>query len=280
MTLTGIDIQTTYSHFSSVYSLSEVNKTLPSSQNIGAVWNTGINYLKGTITGWPFAKENASFAIQRYSQRGTQLKGNALSSYLELIELQNPSLTVHREFFISTFHYSYSDETITRLLDTYLKDIPKKEGSQFISIPIAVSGHITHLLIQVSSYRKEDGGECKKAIVEFFDPKGLASNHKNNVISGTSIQQMIGQIEQILTNKGYTITRYEHRIAYQNDIHNCGVFVGWHLKERALENQDPIQIAEIHSQTRASIERIRKLQIGELKRNSICSFTCSDPCQL
>jgi hypothetical protein len=183
-------------------------------------------------------------AIDYYQTPGKQLDGKP--TYIYLTELiSNKSLdkdvTIITELFISRNHYNYSKEVIIKTLNQKIIE----SNTKFISIPLALPGHITHLLIELE---KDKDGNTTGGVIEFFDSFGKPIEHPDNRIGMTSFATIAKDVCFILSEKHNcaleNFSLVDHKMQIQQDFHSCGVFVGEHFRLRLVENKSPAEVMD------------------------------------
>lgn len=278
-------------HLSVAQTLPQVNQTsdVPNSSRIGKgfttdlskriemFWNTCVELWKG----FDFVKQVSEVfnpskidsdqqrAIICHKRKGYQLRGNATLTYMNrLIETlgMTEQVKVVQSLFAGGNHYDLPINEIKSLLQNEIG-----EGNfKFISIPIAIDGHITHLLI-------EQNETFTGGVIEFFDSFGKAMDHPDNHIGDASI---LGKIKRIFGSEEPVSSKLvvetvrdilseikhcnkenfqiiEHETQCQFDVHNCGVFVQRHFEER-IKGLSPSKVPENFLDMQNSIEDIRR----------------------
>jgi hypothetical protein len=105
-----------------------------------------------------------------------------------------------------------------------------KEGVHtFLSVPIIDHDHIVHLLIEIKD---------RKATIEFFDARGGRPTCYQ-MGSYITVQAVMDAACETATGAGLTVETYTHTAAHQKDVHSCGVFACWHVKQRIQGGKRP-----------------------------------------
>ena len=112
-------------------------------------------------------------------------------------------------FFAGENHYTLDFNAIKKVLQSEIE----AANTRFISIPLAIEGHITHLLIEIRE---------TNALIEFFDPFGKLIDHPDNRIGSTTLSEIATMARSILSKKmekKIRSTFIDHQIQVQGDVH-------------------------------------------------------------
>jgi hypothetical protein len=265
-------------------------------ERIRMVWNTFVQLCKGldrkelafiaeevavNLLGKPFLeffgyKQEERNELQRaicwHDKQGRQLKGAATETYLNTLvktHEKQDQVTLVPHLFVFGSHYGLPLSEIK----SKLKAAIGEANTRFISIPIAIDGHITHLLIE-----KDPGiGALGEHTIEFFDPFGKAMDHPDNHIGSTtllgmfrrwlglevpvSIKQIAETVRGILIEKNWGVEEdfrlIDHETQVQVDKHSCGMFIEEHFNKRVIEGISCDDIPAYFQDMRDNIEQTR-----------------------
>jgi len=168
---------------------------------------------------------NVAFAIDNLEKRGSLLNGTTFRVWMNYLKRASPKPFEWIEEPSITDGLGNLNELVT----ANLAEISKKPRIDFITIPIIVQGyvekHLVHVLIELR--------EHEVPLIEFLDPFGYeASDEAATILKAV--------------NTFYESSKpHIHNKTLQNDRHNCGVVVSWHLYQRMIHGISPEKISSL-----------------------------------